>query len=70
MDSRTKGNAGIEFDSSQDGFEPLVVLNSLPKGKPRILMLLCGGFPSEMGPEFFGNASRTVVETQHAASLT
>jgi hypothetical protein len=69
MDSRTKGNAGFEFDSSQNGFEHFVVPNSLPKGKPRIFMLLCGGFPSGMIPEFFGNASMMVVETQHAASL-
>ena len=69
MDSTTKGNAGFEFDPSQNGFGRLVVQNSLPKGKPRIFMLLCGGFPFGMVPEFFGNASMMVVETQHAASL-
>jgi hypothetical protein len=33
MDSTTKCNTGFEFDSSQNGFEHFVVLNSLPKGK-------------------------------------
>ena len=80
MDSATKCNAGFEFDSSQNGFERFVVLNSLPKENPfgfrspHTISEACreifDPLPSGIVLELLGNASMMVVETQHAASLS